>query len=115
MRKAFNVENGPLSDRTAEASERQALSDLFAGAMGVYKNAQSHREVGLDDPDETAEVPSGREKSGRTVRATDQPSAWPVMRHQRRATSLELRRARAAIVRPCLMQTYRARFSLHRS
>ena len=56
MRKAFNVENGPLSDLTAEASERQALSDLFAGAMGAYKNAQSHRKVGLDDPDETAEV-----------------------------------------------------------
>ena len=56
MRKAFNVENGPLSDLTAEASERQALGDLFAGAMGAYKNAQSHRKVGLDDPDETAEV-----------------------------------------------------------
>ena len=56
MRKAFNVENGPLSDLTAEASERQALSDLFAGAIGAYKNAQSHRKVGLDDPDETAEV-----------------------------------------------------------
>jgi uncharacterized protein (TIGR02391 family) len=56
MRKAFNVENGPLSDLTSEPSERQALGDLFAGAMGAYKNAQSHRKVGLDDPNETAEV-----------------------------------------------------------
>jgi Protein of unknown function (Hypoth_ymh) len=24
--------------------------------MGAYKNAQSHRKVGLDDPDEAAEV-----------------------------------------------------------
>jgi uncharacterized protein (TIGR02391 family) len=56
MRKAFDVEKGPLSDLAAEASERQALGDLFAGAMGAYKNAQSHRKVGLDDPDEAAEI-----------------------------------------------------------
>jgi uncharacterized protein (TIGR02391 family) len=56
MRKAFNVDNGPLSDKTAEGSERQALGDLFAGAMGAYKNALLHRKVGLDDPDEAAEI-----------------------------------------------------------
>ena len=56
MRKAFDVDNGPLTDMTAERGERQALSDLFAGTMGTYKNAQSHRKVGLDDPDEAAEI-----------------------------------------------------------
>lgn len=56
MRKAFDVNNGPLTDGAAEAGERQALSDLFAGAIGTYKNAQSHRKVGLDDPDEAAEI-----------------------------------------------------------
>ena len=55
MRKAFDINNGPLTDGAAEAGERQALSDLFAGAIGTYKNAQSHRKVGLDDPDEAAE------------------------------------------------------------
>jgi uncharacterized protein (TIGR02391 family) len=44
-RKAFDVDNGALTDKTAEPSERQALSDLFAGAIGAYKNPQSHRNV----------------------------------------------------------------------
>src|SRR6185437_8584333 len=43
MRKAFDVKTGPLTDTAAEVGERQALSDLFAGAIGAYKNAQSHR------------------------------------------------------------------------
>jgi uncharacterized protein (TIGR02391 family) len=56
MRKAFDVENGRLTDRTAEPAERQARSDLFAGAIGSYKNPHSHRRVALDDPDEAAEI-----------------------------------------------------------
>jgi uncharacterized protein (TIGR02391 family) len=56
MRKAFAVEDGPLTDKTAELSERQALSDLFAGAIGTYKNPHSHRDVLLDDPAEAAEI-----------------------------------------------------------
>jgi uncharacterized protein (TIGR02391 family) len=56
MRKAFEVENGPLTDKAAEQGERQARSDLFAGAIGSYKNPHSHRNVALDDPDEAAEI-----------------------------------------------------------
>jgi uncharacterized protein (TIGR02391 family) len=56
MRKAFHPENGPLTDKSAESGERQALSDLFAGAIGAYKNPHSHRRVSLDDPDEAAEI-----------------------------------------------------------
>ena len=56
MRRAFDVNGGRLTDATAEPAERQALSDLFAGTIGAYKNAQSHRKVGLDDPDEAAEI-----------------------------------------------------------
>lgn len=56
MRKAFEVDNGPLTDKTAEQAERQARSDLFAGAIGSYKNPQSHRHVALDDPNEAAEI-----------------------------------------------------------
>ena len=46
--RAFNPENGPLSDMSAEAGERQALMNLMSGAIGSYKNPQSHRHVGLD-------------------------------------------------------------------
>ena len=56
MRKAFDVKNGPLTDLTVEPAERQARSDLFAGAIGSYKNPHSHRNVALDDPDEAAEI-----------------------------------------------------------
>jgi uncharacterized protein (TIGR02391 family) len=56
IRKAFDVENGPLTDKAAEQGERQARSDLFAGAIGSYKNPHSHRNVDLDDPDEAAEI-----------------------------------------------------------
>jgi uncharacterized protein (TIGR02391 family) len=56
MRKAFEVENGPLTDKAAERGERQARCDLFAGAIGSYKNPHSHRNVALDDPDEAAEI-----------------------------------------------------------
>jgi Protein of unknown function (Hypoth_ymh) len=56
MRKAFEVNNGPLTDPAAQPAERQARSDLFAGAIGSYKNPHSHRNVDLDDPDEAAEI-----------------------------------------------------------
>ena len=56
VHKAFNVEDGALTDKAAEIAERQALSDLFAGAIGAYKNPHSHRNVALDDPDEAAEI-----------------------------------------------------------
>jgi uncharacterized protein (TIGR02391 family) len=56
MRKAFNPQSGPLSDRSATPSEREARSALFAGAIGSYKNPQSHRKVALDDADEAAEI-----------------------------------------------------------
>jgi uncharacterized protein (TIGR02391 family) len=56
MRKAFDPQGGPLTDDTAEQGEKQARSDLFAGAIGSYKNPHSHRDVKLDDPAEAAEI-----------------------------------------------------------
>ena len=56
MRTAFDVKVGPLTDMQADSAERQARSDLFAGAIGSYKNPHSHRNVALDDPDEAAEI-----------------------------------------------------------
>ena len=45
MRKAFNVDNGNLTDQNQHPAEQQARSDLFAGAIGSYKNPGSHRDV----------------------------------------------------------------------
>lgn len=56
MRKAFHSEHGPLTDRSKPDGERQALSDLFAGAIGSYKNPSSHRHVAINDPTEALEM-----------------------------------------------------------
>jgi uncharacterized protein (TIGR02391 family) len=56
MRQAFDPHKGPLTDRSVETAEREALSSLFAGAIGSYKNPHSHRHVPLDDPAEAIEI-----------------------------------------------------------
>lgn len=56
MRAAFHSETGPLSDRTLPAAERDALSNLFAGAIGSYKNPTSHRTVAITDAAEAGEM-----------------------------------------------------------
>jgi len=56
MRKAFDPESGKLTDMQAEKGEREACSGLFAGAIGMYKNPQSHRDVNLDNPAEAVEI-----------------------------------------------------------
>jgi uncharacterized protein (TIGR02391 family) len=43
--RAFNPDDGPLSDKTVEKGERVALMNLMAGALGSYKNPASHRRV----------------------------------------------------------------------
>lgn len=56
MRKAFGPKDGLLRDPGAEGGEQQAIADLFAGAIGAYKNPASHRTVRFDDAVEAAEV-----------------------------------------------------------
>jgi uncharacterized protein (TIGR02391 family) len=56
MRAAFHPETGALTDAKADPGERQGRMDLFAGAIGSYKNPQSHRDVNLDDPAEGIEL-----------------------------------------------------------
>lgn len=50
MRRAFHPDEGPLTDTSVPSAERQALSDMFAGAIGLYKNPHSHRNVTIDAP-----------------------------------------------------------------
>jgi uncharacterized protein (TIGR02391 family) len=55
VRKAFDPQSGPLSQMSDPFPEREALSHLFAGAIGSYKNPHSHRTVNLTDPREAQE------------------------------------------------------------
>ena len=55
MRAAFDKDNGPLRDPTAVESERLAMSQLFAGAVGVFRNSTGHRAV-IFEAAETAEI-----------------------------------------------------------
>lgn len=48
MRTAFHPQKGPLTDMEALVPEREAVSSLFAGAVGRYRNPNVHRDLGLD-------------------------------------------------------------------
>lgn len=56
MRQAFHPDTGPLTDISLVPAERQALSALFSGAIGSYKNPVSHRTVALEDATEAGEM-----------------------------------------------------------
>nr|WP_297616472.1 TIGR02391 family protein [Nocardia sp.] len=56
MRTAFHPESGALTDPTAEGGEKSAMTDLFAGAIGAFKNPASHRTVQFNDAVEAAEI-----------------------------------------------------------
>ena len=56
MRKAFNPDNGPLADLAVDPGERVGVMELFAGAMGSFKNPSSHRPVDYGDPTIASEV-----------------------------------------------------------
>lgn len=56
MRKAFDVNKGFLANKNAVMAERQAISDLFAGSIGSFKNPSSHRDVDFNNPNEVAEI-----------------------------------------------------------
>ena len=63
MREAFRpsdpsntaITPGPLTDTTLPISEQKGMADLFSGAISLYKNPQSHRNVPTEAND-AAEV-----------------------------------------------------------
>jgi uncharacterized protein (TIGR02391 family) len=55
MRDAFKA-GGPLADPNLDGGERDAMVALFWGAIGVFKNPPSHRQVNYQDPTQAAEV-----------------------------------------------------------
>jgi uncharacterized protein (TIGR02391 family) len=46
---------GPLTDTTLPIAEQQAMSQLFSGAFGFYRNSTAHRYVPTQ-PEQAAEV-----------------------------------------------------------
>lgn len=55
MRLAFNPDNGPLTNTSLVSGERRAIMELYAGAIGAFKNPLSHRTVDYEDPQIAAE------------------------------------------------------------
>jgi uncharacterized protein (TIGR02391 family) len=59
MRDAFrpvnNNQSGSLTDKQLPTAEQEAMVNLFAGSIGLYKNPQSHRHVPTH-PEDAAEV-----------------------------------------------------------
>lgn len=56
MRAAFDVSDGPLTDKGLVRAEQQSMSDLFAGAIGLFKNPASHRSDTVTDPARAVEL-----------------------------------------------------------
>ena len=56
MRKAFGPPSGPLVDKKANPGEQTARMELFAGAIGTFKNPSSHRDIEFSDPKEAADI-----------------------------------------------------------
>ncbi len=48
IRRAFNPENGDLTDYKLPKAEREAFANYIAGAFGYYKNPCSHRDIEMD-------------------------------------------------------------------
>ncbi len=56
MRKAFDADDGPLTDMSRVKTERQATAHLFSGSIGLFKNPSSHRDINWEDPIECAQL-----------------------------------------------------------
>ncbi len=56
MRKAFTKGVGPLADTSLLEAEQEAMSNLFAGAMGLFKNPTSHRMAAVDRPEDAVDL-----------------------------------------------------------
>lgn len=56
MRKAFHTTNGVLRDPQRAEAEREGIVALFAGAIALFKNPHSHRNVPLTDSVEAVEM-----------------------------------------------------------
>jgi uncharacterized protein (TIGR02391 family) len=59
IRKAFAYgegKEGPLTDTAQVPGEQEATMHFFGGAIGLFKNPSSHRQVDFDDPVVASEI-----------------------------------------------------------
>lgn len=56
MRKAFHPETGTLTNKKSEKAEKEAMSHLFSGAIGLFKNPSSHRFIENIAPENAADL-----------------------------------------------------------
>jgi uncharacterized protein (TIGR02391 family) len=56
MREAFRPQGGALTNATLDDGEKQAVMELFSGAIGAFKNPSSHRQVDYGDATVAAEA-----------------------------------------------------------
>lgn len=56
IRKAFDKNDGVLTNKVLPEAEREAMAHFFAGAIGLYKNSTSHRDIVITDPAEAVEM-----------------------------------------------------------
>jgi uncharacterized protein (TIGR02391 family) len=52
MRAAFDPGSGPLTNKNLVTAEQEAMANLFAGAMGSFKNPASHRTNAFNSAEE---------------------------------------------------------------
>ena len=56
MRDAFDLKSGPLTDKILASGEQEAMSNVYAGAMGLFKNPTSHRLNAFTDPEQAVSL-----------------------------------------------------------
>jgi len=55
MRKAFNPKTGKLTNTHSLPAEKEAMSNLFSGAIGLFKNPVSHRDIEIVSAEEASD------------------------------------------------------------
>lgn len=56
MTRSFSPNKGPLADQSADKGEQVAMMNLFAGAIGKFKNPSSHRDTEYTNTDEVKDI-----------------------------------------------------------